>query len=237
MGWTYLANALKTEKKWNDAAEAYQKIIALEPNPKNKIEDHYTLGLIYATLQRLPRAKESFEAALALTKCTCLSMEAILSIYLKQKAVGQIHRPELAFHQPDPEGRGDKSVFAPLSARAGYRDFLEDRQKAVIEFQAVLKLDPDNIQSRIELAELYAKDSNTYPSAIREHQEIISRQLFRLESYHQMGGIYEMMGKLDEAFCCYKVLEFFPRRQPRRDHVPRCNNAQVTQSFQQNPDG
>ena len=85
-GWRSLGNALKADKKWNETAEAYQKIIELEPNPKNRIEDIYTLGIIYRDgFADLNRAKDSFEKALALDKMHVPSMEAILSIYLKQK--------------------------------------------------------------------------------------------------------------------------------------------------------
>jgi hypothetical protein len=101
----------------------------------------------------------------------------------------------------------------------------------VDEFQAAIKLNPEDLQSRIELAELFSKDTNYYPQALREDQEIISLQPFRVESYHQMGWIYENLGKLDEAFCCYKGLELFKAANRDENMFLEANNQHVVRNL------
>jgi tetratricopeptide (TPR) repeat protein len=231
MGWRSLASALKLDKKWQDAAIAFQKIIDLEPNPKNKIEDIYGLGIIYRDgFGDLNRARESFEKALSLDKMHVPSMEAILSIYLKSKQWEKYIELSQRFISLIPKTEEKKAALLHYQRGQVLRDFLNDRQKAVAEFQSAIRLDPDNIPARVELAELYAKETNSYPLAIREHQEIISRDLFRLQSYHQMGMLYELLGKLDEAFCCYKVLQLFKTANRDETMFLEANEAQVTRS-------
>ena len=207
-GWRALASVLTTEKRWPDAAAAMQKIIELEPNLKNKVEDIHGLGIIYRDgFADLNRAKECFEKALGLDKMHVPSMEAILSIYFRQKQWDKYIELSARFIGLIP--KAEEKRAAPLHYQRGQvlRDFLNDRQKAVAEFTAAIRLDPDLVPARVELAELYAKDTSTYPLAVREHQEVVSREIFRLPSFRQMGMIYELMGKLDEAYCSYKILE------------------------------
>jgi len=230
-GWSYLANALKQERKWNDAAEAFERILSLEQDPKNKIEDYYTLGIIYRDgFGDMDRAKVNFEQALNLNKTHVPSMEAILSIYLKQKQWDKYADLSQRFISLLPKGEESKSASLHYQRAQVFRDFLNDKQKAIVEFQAALKLNPEDIQSRIELAELFSKDTNYYPHALRENQEIISLQPFRVESYHQMGWIYENLGKLDEAFCCYKALEFFKAADRDENMFLEANNQHVAKS-------
>jgi len=230
-GWRLLAAGLKAEKKWNEAAESYHKIIELEPNPKNKVDDIYSLGMIYRDgFVDLSRARECFEQVLNLNKTHIPSMEAILSIYLKQKQWQKYIELSQRFIGLIPKQEEKRAAPLHYQRAQVYRDFIEDRQKAIIEFQNATRLDPDNVPARIEVAELYAKDTNSYPLAIREHQEVISRSVFRLESYHQMGQIYELMGKLDEAFCCYKVLDLFKTANRDETMFLEANEPQVTRS-------
>jgi len=207
-GYRHLAEALVKDKKWKEAAEAYLEIIPLEPNPDRKVEDHYQLGLIYRDgFGDLARARDSFEKALGINKTHIPSMEAILSLYLKEKKWEKYIEMSQRFIALIP--KGEEKRIAPLHFQRAqvFRDFLENREKAVSEFQAALRVDPSFIQARIELAEVYAKNTDTYPQAIREHQTILDQKFSRIESYRQMGQLYEFLNRPDEAYCTYLALE------------------------------
>ncbi len=207
-GWRHLAEALLKDKKWKESAEAYLQIINLEPSAERKVEDYYNLGLIYRDgFGDLLRARDSFEKSLAINKTHLPSMEAILTLYLKEKKWDNYIEMSQRFISLIP--KAEEKRIAPLHFQRAqvFRDFLENREKAVSEFQAVLRMDPSFLQARIELAEIYAKNTESYPLAIREHQTILDQKLFRIESYRQMGQLYEFLNRPDEAFCVYLVME------------------------------
>ena len=211
-GWRRLAEALIKEKKWREAERAYRRIVELESEPEKKVEDYYQLGLIYRDgFGDLDRAREAFESALKINKTHIPSIEAILSLYLKQKQWDKYIEMSQQFLNLIPREEAKKSIPIHYQRAQVYRDFIEDRERAINEFKSILQLDSEHLKARIELAELYAKDSRKEYQllAIREHQAILDRDLFRLESYHQMGQLYELQGRLDEALCCYLALELF----------------------------
>jgi len=215
-GWRHLSEAYIKEKKWKDAAEAYLQIINLEPSADRKVEDYYNLGLIYRDgFGDLTRARDSFEKALSINKLHIPSMEAILTIYLKEKKWEKYIELSQRFISTIP--KGEEKKIAPLHFQRGevFRDFLENKEKAISEFQAALRVDSTFLPARVDLAELYAKNTETYPQALREHQNILDLKPFRIESYRQMGQIYEFLNRPDEAFCCYSVLELL--RSTNRD--------------------
>ena len=230
-GFRALARVLLAERRWKECAEVYQRIIGLEPDNKKKVEDYYQLGLIYRDgFNELGKARESFEQALALEKMHIPSMEAILSIYLKEKSWEKYLELSQRFIGLIPKDQEKKAVSLYYQRAQVYRDFLNDRSKAITEFQNVLKLDSEYLQARIELADLYAKSQESYPSAIREHHEILNREVFRLESYRKVGMLYELLERLDEAFCCYQVLALFKATNRDEAMFLEAHQAQVNRS-------
>jgi len=90
-----------------------------------------------------------------------------------------------------------------------YRDQLKNKEKAIFEFQAAVRIDPEGEDPRAALANLYLSDKNYYQNAIKENLILLERRPFRIQSYRDLGKIYEGMNRLDEVYCVYSVLNLF----------------------------
>ena len=205
--WERLAQNCTRRKAWQDAVAAYGQLLKLEQDRAKLVEHNYRLGKIYQDgFNDLDHARQFYEAALALDERHLPSMEAIGSIYLKQKAWDQYLELTHRFVKMIPAE--EQSQALPLYLKMGevYRDQLKNKEKAIIEFQNAVRIDPEGEDARGALASIYLSDKNFYPNAIKENLILLKHKPFRIQSYRDLGKIYEGQNRLDEVFCVYSVL-------------------------------
>jgi len=97
-----------------------------------------------------------------------------------------------------------------------YRTRLQDFKSAVAAYEVASKLDPDNVDRHMKMAELYERLMETNPrefvdAAVREHQILIANEPFRYESYHALFNIYYNASEVDKAYCVATVLSFLKK--------------------------
>lgn len=71
-------------------------------------------------------------------------------------------------------------------------------QKALQEYQRVLKLNPSNNQARNNLGLVY-KDMGDLDRAATEYMQFIAREPNNAKAYHNLGTIYYLQGRFPEA--------------------------------------
>jgi tetratricopeptide (TPR) repeat protein len=227
-GWEHLGEVYVDQKNWPEAIESIEKLIELEPSVEKRTEYNCQLGKVYQDgLNDLDQASQYFEAALALDETHVPSMEAIGMIYLRQKQWQKYIDVTDRFVKLIPKDEQEKAI--PLYMRRGevFRDFLENKEKAIIEFQNVTRIQSEHEEARSSLASLYLSDKNFYNNAIKENLILLRQKPFRIQSYRDLGKIYEGLNKLDEAFCIYSVLDVLKSINPQERMFFEAHQPQI----------
>jgi len=208
--WERLGQSYVKRKAWQDAVGVYGQLLKLEKDKDQLVEHNYRLGKIYQDgFNDLDHARQFYEAALALNERHLPSMEAIGSIYLKQKAWDQYLDLTHRFVKMIPAEEQMKAVPLYLKMGEVYRDFINNKEKAIMEFQNAVRIDPEGEEARGALASLFLSDKNFYQNAIKENLILLKGRPFRIQSYRDLGKICEGQNRLDEVFCVYSVLNLF----------------------------
>ena len=84
---------------------------------------------------------------------------------------------------------------------------LDTRDDAVVAFEVALSLDPDNLDRRKRLADLYALDSKHDGKAIAQHQAILRANKRQLDSYKALRALYERTRQPERARACQDAIE------------------------------
>src|SRR5574338_36837 len=98
---------------------------------------------------------------------------------------------------------------------------LENRDDAVVAFEVALSLDPDNLDRRKRLADLYALDTKHDGKAIAQHQAILRANKRHLDSYKALRMLYERTRQPERARACQEALEVISEtRKPTDSGAP-----------------
>ncbi len=227
-GWEHLGEVYIRQKKWQDATGALERLVELDEDTGKRTEYNYRLGKIYQeSFSDLDKARSYFEDALKLNETHIPSIEAIGSIYLRQKEWEKYLDITHRFVKLMPAEDQEKAI--PLYMKMGevYRDFLEQKEKAIIEFQNVTRIVPDHEDARSALAALYISDKNFYNNAIKENLILLRQNPFRIQSYRDLGKIFEGLNRLDEVYCVYSVLDVLKSLNPQEQMFFEAHQPQV----------
>ncbi|MCY1047768.1 Adventurous gliding motility protein K [Corallococcus sp. bb12-1] len=89
-----------------------------------------------------------------------------------------------------------------------YAGPLSEPARATAIYRQVVEQDAQNTQARAALAELYGRDTNSYPLAIEEHRQLLRQDPGRVESLHALFKLWEAQKQQDKAFAISAVLTF-----------------------------
>lgn len=80
----------------------------------------------------------------------------------------------------------------------------ENKDGIILALKKLINLDPDNLEARRELAEIFEKGED-WNGAIREYEGLLKRttEEDRLPVYKSLGYLYTETGKLERAISCY----------------------------------
>ncbi len=77
---------------------------------------------------------------------------------------------------------------------------LGQREDAIVAYEVAVKLDPDNHDRRVRVADLYLEaDPKHTPQAIAAHQEALRANKRRVASYQALRSLYQRSGELSRA--------------------------------------
>src|SRR5262249_3746495 len=76
---------------------------------------------------------------------------------------------------------------------------LDSHDDAIVAFEVALSLDPDNLDRRKRLADLYALDAKHDAKAIAQHHTILRTNKRQLESYKALRILYDRTRQPERA--------------------------------------
>ena len=92
-----------------------------------------------------------------------------------------------------------------------YRSRLKRYAEAAAAFEVARSVNPDDLERRAILAELYQLTCDTPTSAAAEHHAVLARDAGRVGSYRALEKIYRRAGRMDQAWCACRALVFLDR--------------------------
>lgn len=215
----------KTEQ-WKNATEILSRLICIEREPRRRGKYYYTAGIIYRdALQSVDEALYQFNKALdSYFEKPELILEADFHTYLKPfEAIDKIctnrkdwkaqegHYRKMIKRMPT---TGQDQVTIALWHALGeiYRSRLRDINAAIKTFEVAAQIEPDNLQRREILAELYIVSGPDFiDKALREQMFLIENDPYRVDSYKALRRIYMSMHQYDKAWCVCSALTYLHR--------------------------
>jgi tetratricopeptide (TPR) repeat protein len=205
-------------RRWNEAIAIIDRIVEIEKEPKRRSRYHYTAAvLLRDELNQIDDSVERFNLVLDDDPQMLKSFQAVDTILTKAKDWKGLERAYRKMLKRLPqEGNEPLKVTLWSNLAEIYRTRLQDFKSAVAAYEVASKLDPDNVDRHMKMAELYERLMETNPrefvdAAVREHQILIANEPFRYESYHALFNIYYNASEVDKAYCVATVLSFLKK--------------------------
>ena len=211
-------------KRWEDAVRILERIVEIEEDSIRRSRYNYTIAvLLRDELGAHDEAIDKFNQVLDDDPSMLKAFQAIDSMVTKTKDWKTLERSYRKMLKRLPQDGFDELKIT-LWHNLGeiYRSRLKDFKAAAAAFDVATKLDPNNIERHIMLAELYETLMRENPaefvdSAVRQHQVLIAHEPFRYASYHALFNIYVNAGQIDKAYCVAMVLNFLKKATPEEE--------------------
>ena len=201
-------------RRWPEAVEMLERLIAIEPDPSKQSKLAYTIAVIFRDEVQDPRRSlEYFDRALELDVNLLKAFEAINRIHTEMKDWKGLERAYRAMlKRIAQQGDGSErfqSVNYMLWEGLGeiYRSRLNHLQSAIQAFEMASEINPNSEKVHRILAELYdlVQDAD---GAVRHHRRIIENDPFKIESYRALFKAYAQKKAYDRAWCMASALSF-----------------------------
>lgn len=203
-------------KQWDEAIKIIERISELDDRPSAKAKYAYTIAVILRDeIKDTERALEKFDQALDLDRTQLKAFEAINKILTTKKDWKQLERAfRKMIRRVKTQGEPDPELEFNLWHNLGviYRDRLKHYESAVTAFGEAAKIKPDVDQEHVILAELYTLlGQDKVQDAINEHQWLLRRNPYRVESYQALYRLYFDARAYDKAWCLAATLCFLKK--------------------------
>lgn len=201
------------EGDWSYAMDVVQRLIDSEKDLKVRARYRHLAGLIARDeLDDQERATELFGQAIdddPFNFSAADELEALLDAGDDRTALATFYYKRLD-QVRDNEGRPGERLR--LWDQLGELCIELDRHDdAVVAFEVALTLDPDNLERRKRLADLYVLDTKHDSKAIAQHHTILRHNKRHLESYKVLRMLYERTRQPERARACQEALEVIAR--------------------------
>ncbi|MGE5183818.1 MAG: tetratricopeptide repeat protein [Acidobacteriota bacterium] len=198
---TKFLELIADEGDWSYSLDLVQRLMETEKDPRVRARYGHLAGMIARDeMQDEEMARRLFERALEddpLGFAAADELEALLDATLDRDALASFYYRRLE-HVRHEEGRAGERLR--LWEKLGELLMELDRHDdAIVAFEVALTLDPDNQARRRRLADLYDADPRYDGKAIALHQDILSRDKGRLDSYKVLHVLYDRTGQPDKA--------------------------------------
>lgn len=201
-------------RRWPEAIEMLERIIATEADPSRQAKLAYTIAVIYRDEVQDPnKAVEYFDRALDMDFNLLKAFEAISRIQTDNKNwKGLEHAYRFMLKRVAQHNDGSEriqSVHYMLWEGLGeiYRSRLNHMKSAIQAFEMASELNPSSEKVHRILAELYdiVQDAD---GSVRHHRRIIENDPFKIESYRALFKAYIHKKAYDRAWCMASALSF-----------------------------
>lgn len=203
-------------KQWDEAVGIIQRVSDLDERPAAKAKYAYTIAVILRDeVKDTDRAIEKFDEALDFDRTQLKAFEAINKILNTKKDWKQLERAfRKMVRRVKTQGEPDPELEFNLWHNLGviYRDRLKHFESAVTAFNEAAALKPESDQQHVILAELYTLlGPDKIQNAIDEHQWLLRRDPYRVESYQALYRLYFDARAYDKAWCLAATLSFLKK--------------------------
>ncbi|MGC1580734.1 MAG: tetratricopeptide repeat protein, partial [Candidatus Acidiferrales bacterium] len=201
------AHSAFAQGRWAEAAEAYEKAVALAPrNPNLRI----ALGLALAKAGRQAAAIASYEAALEISPRNSVAEIDLASAYRA------VHNNDAARRLLELSSREHPKLAAPLAVLGDLDIELQTYEAAIKHLSAALALDPANNETRDRLALAY-KSKGDSAAALAQLSQSLARDPNDALAHFLRAQIFDDRNQDDHALPeAEKVLALQPQNLPGR---------------------
>jgi tetratricopeptide (TPR) repeat protein len=195
-------------ERWNDCAEQIKNLLDHLKDKNERTKWLLKLAtILYEKLNQSERAIEIANILLNEGETPVEGYELLAKIYTHNERWEEALSVYAKIKEKAPST--EVKVNALLSRGRILKEKLNRPNVAIDDFKEVLRIEPNNINAHISLAEIYDMDAAKVAESIKEHHEIISLDPAYIPSYKSLGKIYESQREYDRAFCVYSVLKIF----------------------------
>jgi len=198
------------EGDWSYSLDLVQRLIDSETDPKVRARYRHLAAMIARDeLDRRDHAATLFAQAIEDDPrlfTAADELEALLGEADDREAVMRFYYLRLEHVRHD-EGRSGERLrlwdrLGELCLSLGRRD------DAVTAFEVALSLDPDNLERRQRLADLYLDaDPKHAANAIEQHQAVLRANKRRVASYEALRVLYRRTNQPEKARACSEALD------------------------------
>ncbi|MDB4957439.1 MAG: Tetratricopeptide 2 repeat protein [Myxococcales bacterium] len=203
------------EGDWSYSFDLVQRLIDTEQDPKVRARYRNLAAMIARDeLDRHPESMALFEQALEddpMLFTAADELEAMLEVETNSAALAAFYYRRLGHVKTDEGRRGER---LRLWDRLGDLCIeLNRRDDAITAFEVALTLDPDNVDRRQRLTELYVDaDPKHDATAIHHHQVLLRTFKRRIPSYEALRTLYRRSGQPEKARACDEALSIIGMR-------------------------
>ena len=205
-------------KRWEDAIHVIDRIVEIESDGKRRSRYNYTAAvLLRDEIGAQDECVERFNMVLDDDSGMLKAFQAIDTLLTKNKDWKALERAYRKMLKRLPqEGNEPLKVTLWSNLAEIYRSRLQDYKASVAAYEVAARLEPENVDRHIKMAELYERLMEGNPTefvdaAVKEHQILIANEPFRYDSYHALFNIYFNAGQTDKAYCLASVLSFLKK--------------------------
>jgi predicted O-linked N-acetylglucosamine transferase (SPINDLY family) len=184
-----LANTLRQQGRFPEAASCYQRVLALKPD---HAEAHNNLGIVLKKLGRLEEAAASYQRALALQPAFVLAHNNLANIFQEQ---GKLDQAVASYRQALHYNPNLAAVHLNLgSTLRALGQLLE----ATSCFRQVVRLEPRFAEGHVHLGSCLQEQGET-EQAIVAYRQAIACNPGLAEAHSGLAAVIADQGKVDEA--------------------------------------
>jgi len=183
-----------------------------------KTKAYFIKGFVYKETNDTARAISSFQ--------TCVEQEP--QYYEAHMQLGILYaakKNKLALQYYDNALRLKPNSIEALYDRGMFYQEAEDYNKAMEDYNAILRIDPKNKEACFNLGYIHLAYLKVYRQAILHFTQAIRCDSNYLEAYYNRGISFENLGDIDHAAADYrKALAIYPKYELARKGLERVRN-------------
>ncbi len=176
----------------NDNIALWEDTVRKSPN---KAKAHNNLGTFYARKDRLGEAEREFRTTLRLKPDADSTRHNLINVLLRQNKLDEAAAEQKKFEQNFPKDVDPVHVHTRLGDLYAQRGAL---RQAAGEYEAVLKLKPDDLEVRYDLANALAQNGD-HAAAVREYREVLRRDPGHIGAHNNLAGVYAQLRRFKDA--------------------------------------
>jgi tetratricopeptide (TPR) repeat protein len=214
-------------RRWADVIAAVEKIIALQTDGARIAVCHRTIASLYRNELREPGlAVQHFEKCLDHDLSRREAFEAIETILTEGERWSEL---AASYHRmlDRIRGRDERALESRLWRTLGeLHTRLGELERAAEAYEAMSRLEPENIEWHAKLADLYSEIPGATDKAIAQHRHLIEEDPLWVTSYRALASLYLRTERYDEAWCLCATLCFLGQADEEQRRFYEANKDQ-----------